>query len=189
MPPSNLLSCCDAIIQGLKEMCDYSLGKSDWVTMTMVTYYFVTMFTIVKDLLIEIIQEIAWRPKSDWTAFSTLCFFSFWLLSSDCYLLSLEKGKTSDPAKTNLCETRFLEVNDLQSEVSPQAFLVKLDLPSQPVHLDQLHVVDLKKANKIRTLKKQTSKYNLPVSCHAARFLRRSSWAALWKPPENVSWS
>ena len=50
--------------------------------------------------------------------------------------------------KPDLCETRFLEVDDLQSEVSPQAFLVKLDLPSQPVHLDQLHVVDLKKANK-----------------------------------------
>ena len=41
-------------------MCDYSLGKNDWVTMTMtiVTCYFVTILTIVKNLLIEIIQEI-----------------------------------------------------------------------------------------------------------------------------------
>ena len=81
MPPSNP-TYCDVIIQELKEMCDYSLGKSDWVTMTIVTCYFVTMLTIVKDLLIKIIQEIAWQPKSDWTAFSTLCFFPF-----DCYLL------------------------------------------------------------------------------------------------------
>ena len=59
MPPSSLLIYCDAIIQQLKEMCDYSLGKSDCrVTMTIVTCYFVTMLTIVKDLLIEIIQEI-----------------------------------------------------------------------------------------------------------------------------------
>ena len=43
---------------------------------------------------------------------------------------------------SNLAQTLSLQLNDLEGEVGPQAHLVELDLASEPVHLDQLHVVD-----------------------------------------------
>ena len=43
---------------------------------------------------------------------------------------------------SNLGQTLSLQLNDLEGEVGPQAHLVELDLAGEPVHLDQLHVVD-----------------------------------------------
>ena len=43
---------------------------------------------------------------------------------------------------SNLAQTLSLQLNDLEGEVGPQPHLVELDLASEPVHLDQLHVVD-----------------------------------------------
>ena len=60
MPPSKLLSYCDAIIQELKEMCDYSLGKNNLSDNDNGNSYMLLCDNVdnCKDLLIEIIQEI-----------------------------------------------------------------------------------------------------------------------------------